>query len=263
MKRTIVSGLITILLFFASWIVLAQIDWVETFDVNSSGNEVEEKLGDLMWSTIRSSEDEIKDAFVLNAIDSILTKITEKNDINKDFIKIHIVHSPEINAFVLPDGHLIIYTGLILHVDNEQQLGGVLCHELAHIELDHVMKKLIKEVGLSVLVTMANGNSNSDIIRESLRAISSSAFDRGFEKDADLKAVDYMIKAEMDPEPFASFLYELADAENNSLAKWISTHPASKERARYVIEYSQESEIVDVRILTPDSWSRIKELLDQ
>ena len=73
--------------------------------------------------------------------------------------------------------------------DNENQLGFVICHEIAHIQLSHVMKKLVKEIGLSVLISMTTGKSGSGTIQEGLKLLSSSAYDRNLEKEADLKAV--------------------------------------------------------------------------
>ncbi len=70
------------------------------------------------------------------------------NDIDRDKIKVHLLFKDEVNAFALPDGHLVIFSGLILESENPEELSGVLAHELAHIELNHVMTKLMREVGL-------------------------------------------------------------------------------------------------------------------
>lgn len=90
------------------------------------------------------------------------------------------------NAFSLPDGHLIVFSGLILNSDSPEELAGVVGHELAHIELNHVMKKLVKEVGLSTLISLITGNSGSDMIKETAKTLSLTAFDRNLEKDAAL-----------------------------------------------------------------------------
>ena len=68
----------------------------------------------------------------------------------------------EVNAFALPNGHLVIYSGLILNSDNQEQFSGVICHEIAHIRLKHVIKKLIKELGFSVIISMTTGSYGSE-----------------------------------------------------------------------------------------------------
>ena len=80
------------------------------------------------------------------------------------------------NAFALPGGHLVLYTGLINASDNFEEVTGVIGHELAHIELNHVMKRLVREIGLSALISMTTGESNPQVVLETAKLLSSSAF---------------------------------------------------------------------------------------
>ena len=139
---------------------------------------------------------------------------------------------------------------------------GVISHEIAHVELNHVMKKLVKEIGLSVLISMTTGNDGA-VIKETAKMLSSSAFDRNLEKEADIKAVDYLITAKVNPEPFANFLYKLSDKEHEATKylTWISTHPDSKERAENIIEYCKDK-LTDYKpILNNETWEKLKEEL--
>ena len=53
---------------------------------------------------------------------------------------------PVPNAFSVGDGTLVVYTGLISELDNEDQLAFVLCHELAHYALHHATRQLVQEI---------------------------------------------------------------------------------------------------------------------
>jgi len=260
MKKTIIQGAISILLFFGTWFLLTKIDWIKVFKVHKVTDETEEKLGDLFWEMFQKSEKENKNPLVVNAIDSIVTQICAANNIDRSFIRVHLLNKADINAFAFPNGHLIIYSGLIINSDNQEELSGVICHEIAHINLNHVMKKLVKEIGLSVLISMTAGNGGSEIIRETAKMLSSSAFDRSLEKEADIKAVDYLIKAKINPEPFADFLFKLSDKENETTKylTWISTHPDSKERAEYIIEYSKDKQSKYTGVMTTETWEEMK-----
>ena len=125
------------------------------------------------------------------------------------------------------------------------------------------MKKLTKEVGLSVLISMTSGNVGSDKIKETVKLLSSSAYDRTLEKEADIKAVDYLVKSNINPEPFANFLYRLAgkDSENAAYFSWISTHPDSKERAEYLIQYGSKKAKNIEPVLSTLTWDKLKEYL--
>jgi len=265
MKKIIIQGAITILLFFGTWYALKQIDWVKVLKVEKVTDKTEQKLGDLFWEMFKKTEVENKNVHVVSAIDSIINHICKSNKIDRETIKVHVLNKDEVNAFALPNGHLIIYSGLILNSDNQEELTGVICHEIAHIELNHVMKKLVKEIGLSVLISMTTGNGGAEIIKETAKMLSSSAFDRNLEKEADIKAVDYLTTAKVNPESFANFLYKLSDKENEATKylTWISTHPDSRERAKYIIEYSK-NKLTDYKpILSIKTWEKMKVKLNE
>jgi len=259
MNRIFSEGLIIIASFFIGFILLYQIDWIRVFNVTENTLETEEKLGKLFYEHISKNSKDIDKPFVINTIDSILLRITEGNSIQNN-IQLHIVKNDEINAFALPGGHIMIYSGLIARADNPAEIAGILSHELAHIELDHVMKKLVKEVGLGLLISMAGGQSGTEILRETLKFLSSTAYDRKLEKQADLKAVDYLLNANIDPEPFANFLYKLEE-EDHLLSEfsWLSTHPELKARAEYIIEYYQDKGSQKQPIISHSSWLLLQE----
>lgn len=265
MKKLIIQTLIILASFFATWFVLKQIDWMSLFRIEKLTQSTEEKLGDLFWDWFNNSEKEIHDPEITDPADSLLTRICESNSIDKNLIKLHIIQNDDVNAFALPNGHLVIFTGLIADSENESELSGVISHEIAHIKMDHVMKKLVKEFGLSVLISMTTGNGGGDIVKETAKVLSSTAYDRNLEEMADYRAVDYLLKAEIDPEGFANFLYRLAEEESavDEHLSWISTHPGSKERAKYIIEYISGKEVIIHPVIEQATWEKLKARLQE
>ena len=265
MKKLLFEGSLIILVFIISWVVLRQVNWVSIFKVDEISKTTEEKLGDLSWEFISSTEVLVNDKQITAPVDSLLSKICEANDIDRKKIKLHIIEKDEINAFALPDDHLVIYTGLIRFCDNESELSGVIGHELAHLELDHVMKKLIKEIGLSAIISITTGSSGGATIKEIAKMLSSSAFDRNLEKAADLKSVDYLVKAGINPEDFAEFLFKVAQKQPEFIKNisWISSHPESVERSEYVIEYSLDKKREFKNILADHTWEEMKTVLGE
>lgn len=265
MKKTIIQGLITVVLFFSTLFALQQVNWVTVFRVQKLTDKTEEKLGELFWDVFKETGKENKDSFVINSVDSLVTKMCSANNIDRKTIKLHILDKDEINAFALPDGHLIVFTGLILNSESPEELSGVIGHEIAHIQLNHVMKKLVKEVGLSALISLTTGNGGSETIKETAKFLSSTAFDRSLEKDADIKSVDYLVRTNINPEPFADFLYKLSVRENEATKylSWISTHPESKERTEYILEYSKDKKGTYQSVLSKDTWDKLKEKVEE
>lgn len=265
MKKIIIQGILIIVSFFFVWFALQQVDWIKVLKVKKATQKTEEKLGEIFWDTLKKSEDLNIDQSVINSVDSIVSKICSKNSIERGSIKFHIVNKDEVNAFALPNGHLVIFSGLILASDNQEELSGVICHEIAHIQLNHVMKKLVKEIGLSVLISITTGNNNSETIKGMIKMLSSSAFDRSLESEADLTAVDYLVNAEIDPEPFANFLYKLSDNDNDLMKylTWISTHPESRERAEDIIKYCKTKTVISNPVLSQETWDNLIDSLKE
>jgi len=261
-KKTVLQGIALMGLFIGIWALLQRADWVTIFKIEKISSKTEQKLGDLFWDIFRTGEKVNTNPFVENTLDSLITAICTANNINKAHLKFHVLDKDEVNAFALPNKRLVIYSGLILEAENQEELSGVISHEIAHIELRHVMKKLIKEVGLSVLISMTTGGG-ADIVRETVKMLSSTAFDRNLEREADIKAVDYLVRAKIDPEPFANFLYRLSERENDIMRylSWISTHPDSQERAEYIIEYGKDKLRQSEQVVTQETWEKLKENL--
>jgi beta-barrel assembly-enhancing protease len=264
MNKVILRGVLGVLLFFLLWFLLTQINWVSHFQVKRVTDKTEEKLGELIWEIFDQSEEQSKNEFIINSVDSLVDVICATNQIERESIKVHIVEKNDINAIALPDGHLIIYKGLISYAANQEELCGVICHEIGHIELDHVMNKLVREFGLAMLISTTSGNAGSEITRKAARVLSSTAFDRGLEKEADIKAVDLLSQAGINPRPYADLLYRLSSDEPEVIKymTWISTHPDSRQRAEYIINYASKKPANYRQILSDETWKQIKEESD-
>ena len=261
MEKVIIRIVIILVLFFGLFYGLQQIDWMTLFKIEETTKSNEEKFGELIWDSINGTETIVKDESVNQAIDSLVTAICEANDIDREEIKVHVIEKWEVNAFALPNNHLIIYTGLINACENEAELCGVISHELAHLQLGHVMKKMVKEIGLATIISMTAGNGGAQVVLESLKHLTSTAYDRSLETEADIKAVDYMVKAKIDPEQFANFLYGIGgdDSDISKFTEWINTHPNSQARAEEIITYSlTKTDMEFESILSDESWVELQ-----
>ena len=258
-NKTIFQGLVIGVAFFGMWFVLSRLNFVKFFEIEKHTTSAENKIGDMIWDQIQETENVVTNDSILKGLDKLINPICKANGIKRDSLKIHIVKKDEINAFALPNNHLVVYTGLINDCKKQEALQGVLGHEIAHIEKNHVMKKLSKEVGLSVLLSAASGGKGGQILKEIFKTLSSTAYDRSLEKEADMQSVKYLLKANINPEPMADFMYELAQKHDTpSGFGWISTHPESEERAKYILDYLKGKKFQKKQILTEKEWEDYK-----
>ncbi|RZJ68511.1 MAG: M48 family metallopeptidase [Flavobacterium sp.] len=257
-QKTVLQGLAFAASFVALWFALSKLDFVKYFHIEQNRGETEQKIGDLIWESIEKTETVIKNDSVTEPLEKLFKHIAKENDIDKDDIHIHIIENSEINAFALPAGHLVVYTGLLEKCDSESELAGVLGHEIAHIEKDHVMKKLVKEFGLAMLVSMTTGGKGGNMTREMLHKLSSTAYDRSLESEADRESVEYLEKANLDPEKFGEFLFDMSRKDAMpSAVYWVSTHPESEERALEIIEDIKGKKFKVVKVLTDKEWKNL------
>lgn len=265
MKKVISQGIILIVFFIGTWMVLSIIHWTHIFQQNKIANDIPQKLGNIYWQYFKGIDEECLDSVIIQPIDSLVNCICNSNEINKEDITIHVLANNEINAFSLPDGHLVIYTGLLNLVDDEGQLSGVLSHEIAHIERNHVMKKLVKEIGLEALLSNILGTSNSSFILESVKVLSSTAYDRNLEKEADSLAVFYMYKSKLNGFYYAKALSMISNKVSNTINEhnWISTHPETIKRIQQVEHLSKKYCNSGRKILSNRTWSDMKIRLNE
>lgn len=260
--KALFKGLSLVVCFFGIWFLLSQIDYVTFFKIDETKSKAEKSVGDMIWNQIKKTEDVIVNDSIKKTIDKLLKPLCKENGIERDSLKVHIINKDEVNAFALPNGHLVVYSGLIEASKNEQALLGVLGHEIAHIQKNHVMKKLSKEIGFSVIMSVTTGNSNSGVIREIMHTLSSSAYDRSLEREADIASVDYLLKAKIDPAPFADFLYEMSfDKDLENALSWVNSHPGSEERANYILEYIKDKKEKSKLILSQAEWTGLKKAI--
>jgi len=259
MKNIVVQVLIIVLSFFLVWFGFSQLDYLKYFKIKDKTVNVENKLGDLIWKEISNTEKIVLNDSITKTLDSLIIPICEANGIDRDSLKVHIIEKDEVNAFALPNKHLVVYTGLIIDCKKQESLQGVLGHEIAHIEKNHVMKKLSKELGFSIILSATTGGKGGQLIKEIFKTLSSSAYDRTLEKEADIVSVDYMIEADIDPKPLADFMFKMSlDNKMPDGFSWISTHPESEERAKYILEYIKGKKLTIKPTLTEKNWKNFQ-----
>lgn len=240
MVRTLIKqAFVSLLCFLAVLLVFAQVDWMRVFGLHHS--IIEEKLGDVYWDLFSHSEEFIEQSEAVAPVDSMLAVLCRANGIDRNRVQLHLVQSEEINAYACPGDHLVVYTSLVGACTRPEELCGVLAHELAHITSGHVMRKLIKEIGLTTLTVLVSGNGGGEAFGEVMRVLSSTAYDRSLEREADQLAITYLLQSGVDPRPLGDFLLRIsADEELPSFAEWISTHPDSEKRSRWIYQRADE-----------------------
>ncbi len=180
------------------------------------------------------------DATVNNYIDALGRRIAASADGPRYPYSFDVANKRDINAFALPGGPIWVHRGLIDAAQNEAQLAGVIAHEVAHIAHRHAAEQMTKgtfaNVGLSLLGAFL-GNGTGGQIAQLGAGIAANAtmmkFSRDHEREADLKALQYMKRAGYDPRGMVEFLQVLRSRQGRdpgSVQTFFSSHPAPADR---------------------------------
>jgi predicted Zn-dependent protease len=152
--------------------------------------------------------------------------------LNRDVFpwELRILHDDSVlNAFCTPGGYLYVYTGLIRFLDSEDQLAGVLGHEIAHADLRHGTEQLTKQFGIGLLVQYVAGESA--VLGNIAESIIGLAFSRSDETEADRMSVTYLSKTPYDPRGVSRFFEKMqAKGETMGSLVFLSTHPNPENR---------------------------------
>jgi beta-barrel assembly-enhancing protease len=257
MRKAILHFVILSCAFFGMWIALSRIDFLTKLKIPQITKESERRITDFILESMRRANNELEADKASALAENIKRRICRANGIAENSITLHILIKHEVNAFALPGRHLVVNTGLIRYCLNPEELSGVIAHEIAHIERNHVMKKLGKEVGLSMLTSMAGGEAGGEIGRQMLKLLSSTAFDRGQEREADLAAVHMMAKADIDPEHLANLLFRLTHGKKDIAIslEWINTHPNAQDRSAEILKLRKKEALIARPIIDQGEWT--------
>jgi predicted Zn-dependent protease len=162
--------------------------------------------------------------------DSILNSgnVQYKDEFEWDLAIIH--DDSVLNAFCAPGGYIYVYTGLIKFLDSEDQLAGVLGHEIAHADRRHSTQQLTKSYSISLLLQVVLGD-NAQLLSEIAQGLVSLKFSRSDETEADEYSVKYLCHSEYNAAGAAGFFAKLIALEQaGNTPEFLSTHPSPDNR---------------------------------
>ncbi len=160
--------------------------------------------------------------------------------------QIAILEGPDVfNAFALPNKRIGVFTGLINHVENDDQLASVIGHEIAHVRLNHTHSRVNRSVAPNVLIGVANLpgklsgipviESTGNIVGGVISTTTVLPYNRAQELDADKIGVSYAYEAGYDPFEAAELWRSVnaqASPARRMTPEFLSTHPSNAHRIR-------------------------------
>lgn len=141
------------------------------------------------------------------------------------------------NAFALPSGIIIFTDDMVNLAKDDNELIGVLAHEVGHVQNRHIMRQILQNSVTGLLLVLITGDisSASSFAAALPTMLVQAKFSRTFETESDDYAARFLQTQDISPSHLANLLQRLAEqdgGEESSIAGFLSSHPLTVERVR-------------------------------
>jgi len=219
-------------------------------DVNEIGNrkiahfsiiseEKEVAIGKQYATEIDRTAKLVTDPVVTEYINRVAQNVARNSDLQVP-LTVKVIDDPAINAFALPGGFLYVNSGLVLAADEEDQIAGVMAHEIAHVAARHWAAQMTKQTILSYAMIPLMLTPMSYPVYMGLSAAMNYGvpmaflkFSRADEAEADYLGIQYMYKAGYDPNSYVAFFGKILQDERRqpgSVPSVFMDHPPTPDR---------------------------------
>jgi beta-barrel assembly-enhancing protease len=201
------------------------------------------EVTDRAEALLKNAPERVRDETLQRYVNALSCRLAP--DICGD-VRIYVLRQPVFNAFMMPNGVMAIYTGLLLRCENEAQLATVIAHELAHYRKRHTLnnwRRAKNTSGWLTAVGMLSGGSAIGAVATLGAYVSMAGFSREQEREADTLGFQAMAAVQMDVQAPSRMWRNLLEEERVNPRPFMSglfaSHPAPPERERYLAEMAQ------------------------
>ena len=230
----------------------------------------EQELGKKLSEDIEKKYEVIEDSqknLLIRQIGNKLAKVSELKGMNYYF---KILNIEEPNAFSIPGGYIYVTYDLFDYIQSDDELAGILAHEIAHVIHNHALRQTrdnTKFTLLTILAVLLTREPDVGILGKLTTITLLNQYSREYEEEADLTAINLLVKAGYNPVGFLTFLERLYVREmfrpevNLGI---FQTHPATENRINYVKDKLKGREIdIDRRATTDYLKVNIKYIFEE
>ncbi len=145
-----------------------------------------------------------------------------------------VVNLREINAFALPGGPMFLHRGMLQAARTDDEVAGVMAHELSHVILRHgtlqaakAQKFQLGAIAGQVIGSIVGGRTGRVIAEGSQFGLGTYflKYGREYEREADLLGAQIMARAGYDPRHMANMFRTIEQEGENRGPEWLSDHP--------------------------------------
>ncbi len=235
----------------------------------------EEDLSRQMMAAIYKHFDLIEDPVIVDYVNDIGNRILATLPQQPFRYRFYVINDDIYNAFATPAGHIFVYTGLIDAMEEEEELAGILGHEIAHVYCRHISQRIErqKKMGWASLAGMAAGillgvggagEAASAVTMGSQGAVQSAelAYGREDEMQADQFGVKLLEGAGYSAGGLLKILKKIRGKTwfgSDQIPTYLKTHPAVEDRIAFIGSWIESRNAIakPLPLVSRDAFTRV------
>jgi predicted Zn-dependent protease len=210
----------------------------------------EREMSKEFMAVVRAQFPLIKDPIIVDYVNRVGKRILAVVPPQPFDYQFHVLHEDTFNAFATPAGHIFFNSGLFAALESEEELAGILGHEITHVVCRHISDRIesTKKIGMATLAGMVAGvllgaggaaTAASAVTVGSMAAgqTAALAYSRDNEMQADQLGLVYLREAGYTGEGLLTSLKKIRSKQwygSDQIPTYLTTHPASEERMSYI-----------------------------
>lgn len=161
-----------------------------------------------------------------------------------------LVKDPQVNAFCMPGGKIVVYEGLLPYASSDDELAVVMGHEVAHAVAKHSNERLSQQMmaqyGADILgAALSKKSSAVQSVANTVYGLGAQygvmlPFSRQHESEADYMGLVLMTMAGYNPNVAVNFWKKMSAGKSGSVPEFMSTHPSDATRIAKIEKYLPE-----------------------
>jgi len=235
LRRTVT--LLSAMLLAGSLLYFFMVPWLAEQMATVVSKKTERQLGDSVFEAMQSTQTE--DTMATRVLNDFFNALSIETDYS---IRITVVKDETVNAFALPGGQLVVYTGLLENMETYPELAALLSHEFVHVEKRHATRSIFRSMGSDLFIALLFGKSSglATLVIGQANQLRTLSYSRSLEKEADLEGYRLMRERGIDPAGYDQLFKHLKDSSpSTEIPEMISSHPDTDNRMQYIREESR------------------------
>jgi Zn-dependent protease with chaperone function len=158
-------------------------------------------------------------------------------------IRLTLVNSDVVNAYALPGGQIVVYSGLLQKIETPEALAALLAHESAHVNERHSLRSLLRNAASAILLSVVFNDATgiSAALVGNVNTLNGLRYSRSLEAEADEEGMNLLMANHIDLNGMRVLMQILQkEGDAPEQLSFLSTHPLTKDRIKKAERYIQK-----------------------